>query len=181
MRRYVTWMLITSMLGSPAASFGADFQSIAQGASEKVELKNVQLAADGTLQGQVVDTAGLPQQGVTVAVQSQSDMKSTVARISSDTNGRFAIAGLKDGVCVLNIGGDSFAVRVWSHNIAPPKSLATVALVHGKSVTRGQGPLSNLRNSIANLSTTQKVGLGLLTAAAITIPIALDDDDDDAS
>ena len=134
MRRYMTWMLITSMLGTPAATYGAGPQS----AAHNLNLKNVQLTADGTLLGQILTTAGRPQSDATIAVHAQNDVGKMTTQMTSDQSGRFVVTGLKTGVCVLSVGHETFAFRVWNHKSAPPNSLTSVALVPGESVARGQ-------------------------------------------
>ena len=56
---------------------------------------------------------------------------------------------------------------------APPKSISTIALVQtdGQEVVRG----NQFTDRIQGLSRRQQVGLGLLVAGAIIIPIALQD------
>ena len=81
----------------------------------------------------------------------------------------------------LDSGEETFAFRVWQSDVAPPKSLKSVALVLVDSVQRGQnnnrGIFGRLGNGIRNLTPKHKALLLAAIAAAILIPIAADDDD----
>ena len=177
MRLLTTWMLIASITISPSVTY-----SFETGRSEKVVLRNVQLDDAGTLHGQLLNQAGLPLAQNTISVRSQKDTSQRSIDLRTDANGRFAINGLKNGVCVIDSGEETFAFRVWQSNVAPPKSLKSVALVQGDSVQRGQnndnrGLFQRLGNGIRNLTPKQKALLLAAIAAAIIIPIAADDDD----
>ena len=177
MRTFTSWMLIASIALANTIVASANVPQ-----SEAPQFSNAELTADGVLAGQLLNSAGQPIANAEVTVRSQTDLSKIAATIRTDSNGRFAVADLKNGICVIDASDESFAVRVWQHGIAPPGSLESVALVSDDAVTRGQqsrgGPLSGITNKLTNLTAKQKLCLGLAVAAAIIIPIALDDDDD---
>ena len=141
--------------------------------------------------GQVLTESGLP--GIaTLKVHSQKDGRTVSQVVKTNESGQFQIKGLSNGQCVFTIGDDSFACRVWNHRTAPPQSLETIAVVPKTGVVLGQNCTSDgcqtssaqrsgLRGRLASMTGTQKALLVGVIAAAIVLPIALDDDDDDAS
>lgn len=182
MRSITTWMLVLTITAAPTLTHAAN-QPAANGKAA-LQLKNVELSADGTLQGQVLTESGMP--GIAaITVHSQADAKAVAQVIKTNESGQFEIKGLKNGRCIFTIGEDSFACRVWNHRTAPPQSLQTIAVVPSTGVVLGQNcntcdPCARpgLRGRLACMSGTQKALLVGLVAAAIIIPIALDDDDD---
>jgi hypothetical protein len=128
---------------------------------------DVTLDADGVLRGTVVDSAGQPAAGMAIAVVQQGE---TLAAQRTDGQGQFAIAGLKTGVYQVATPYRIQTCRLWAAQVAPPASKAGILIVNGDQVIRGGmgGP-----GLIAN-----PWFLGAVVAAAIAIPLSLDDDDD---
>jgi len=146
-----------------------------------LQLRNVELSEDGQLHGQVLTKSGVAGIG-TVKVHGSKDGQTAAQAVETDEQGRFAVKGLKTGTCVFTVGDDTFACRVWNHGTAPPKSLQTIAVVPTSGVVLGQNvdpyQKPGLRGKLASMTGTQKALLVGVIAAAIIIPIALDDDDD---
>ncbi len=176
MRTHVTWMLAITMMASPAISFGAETASTKTEA--EYELRNVELTPAGSLEGQLLATDGSAIQNTKVLVRSQANPQKVGQQIVTDAKGRFLATGLKSGACVLEADGQTFAVRVWKKGTAPPKSLQNIALVQPtEGSVRGQSLTDNrIVNAVRSMSRGQKIACGVLLAAAIVIPIALDDD-----
>lgn len=177
MRKLVHSCLAALMLFSPALA-----QASNPARTDKATLKNVELQPDGRFSGQLLSEAGMPVMGVEIKLHEQSNLKAVAQSVRTDKNGKFAVKGLNSGTCVVTVGDDSYACRVWKNGTAPPKSLKTVALIAEADVVRGNcGTGDPCRPSLMQrlrcLSTGQKVGLGLIIAAAITLPIVLSDDD----
>ena len=172
MRTHATWMLALTLVASPTLGFGADSAATASAQSE-LKLQNVELTSSGSLKGQLVTNAGQPVSNVTITVRSQSGLKKVDQQLTTDEDGRFQATGLKTGTLVLQADKETYAVRVWNAGTAPPKSISTIALVQsdGQEVVRG----NQFTDRIRGLSRRQQVGLGLLVAGAIIIPIALQD------
>lgn len=179
MRTHATWMLALTLVASPTLSFGADSAASASAPTE-LQLQNVQLTSVGSLQGQLVTNSGQAVPNAKIAVRSQSDSQKVSQQLTTDKDGRFQTTSLKTGTLVLQAGEQTYAMRVWKEGTAPPKSISTVALVQadGQDIVRAQ---NGLTNRIRSLNNSQRIGLGLLVAAAIIIPIAIDDDEPDAS
>lgn len=180
MRTCLTWMMVFTIAAAPTLVQAKN--PVPQKSGGSVQLKNVELSEEGHLNGQVLTESGAP--GIaTVQVHASKDGKISAQAIKTAENGQFAVKGLKTGTCVFTIGDDTFACRVWNHGMAPPKSLQTVAIVPASGVVLGQGSYQKpgFRERLASMSGTQKALLVGIVAAAIIIPIALDDDDDNAS
>ncbi len=173
MRNHATWMLALTLVASPSLSFGAN-PAASTSAPTKLQLQNVQLTSAGSLQGQLVTNTGQAVPNAKIIVRSPSDKQGVSQQLTTDKDGRFQATGLKTGTLVLQAGEETYAVRVWKDGTAPPKSISTVALVqaNGQEVVRG----NRFTDRVNGLTPKQKIGLGLLVAGAIIIPIAVDDD-----
>ncbi len=145
-------------------------------------VKDVALQNGGVLRGYVVDAQGkgLEREAVRVAANG-----TVVATSSTDANGHFAVAGLSTGVYQVQTATTSDTYRVWDANVAPPAAMQGAMLVDNSETVRGQ----SCGCPPGNCSCTGKAGggwlrhlgspwvLGGIVAAAIAIPLALDDDD----
>lgn len=171
MRTCLVWALAVMVTAMPALS-------VAEVTGQQPTLSNVQLSQDGAMHGLMVSADGKPVADTVVRIHMQGDINRISQTIKSDRDGRFQVRGLKTGTLVVSVGDSSYACRVWNHGIAPPNSVKTAAFVTDGQVVRGQGERRPaFLQRIYSLTTKQKVCLGLIIAAAITIPIALDDDD----
>lgn len=122
---------------------------------------------EGRLSGQIVDPGGHAVAGVSITLV-QRDGRRWAA--TTDTNGRFAIAGLTTGAYFLASSDAELGqnVRLWRADLAPPKAQRSLLLVRSARVTRGQyggeggfftGPLAHT----------------LIVATSIATPLALAD------
>jgi hypothetical protein len=128
-----------------------------------IEIADVELDAQGGLQGVVVDVHGAPQSAAKVVLVQQ---KREVGRVQADRFGRFRLSGLRGGVYSLQSGGQVCFVRAWTSEKAPPKAKAAALIVSGDGVVRGQMPLEQFFAS-------DGVVIAGLVAAMIAIPIAV--------
>ena len=182
MRTYITWMVIFAITTAPAVSSadGITHRSAGQRNHAKLELRNVELTKSGELQGQVLNESGIPISGVAISVQSQQKARTIAKTVRTGDEGRFVISGLRGGQCIFNVGSETFACRVWANNTAPPKSLSSVTIVPSADVVLGNNCNECQPRSCADrlrcMTGTQKAVLVGIVAAAIVLPIALDDD-----
>jgi len=184
---------------SPAATVGNDAIAADNAASKSLPpvpaqgIEDVRLSANGRLQGRVVDRQSNPVANSQIIL---STPKGTLGTIKTDKSGRFSAVGLRPGPLAIQTSGGTQMVRVWSADIAPPKSKPGVLVVVGR-VVRAQCP-SGVEcggcNSCGEGATgfTGHFGgifqralqnpwlMGAGTAAAIAIPLAYDDDDDNS-
>ncbi len=143
--------------------------------TQKLQLVNVELSAQGTLDGQVIDVKGKGLSGVTVAFRNNSTAVKVDAPIlvTSDSNGRFRIPTTLGAVCLLQVGDDTYPCRAWKHGTAPPKSVSEVALVMGdEPIVRGQSQRSRIRR----LSSGQKYGIAVTALGGVAAYMALSRD-----
>lgn len=128
-------------------------------------VRDVALRAAGTLEGQVVDVQGAPQAGAPVTALQEGR---AVAATRTDQAGRFVLANLSGGVYELRAPSASGVYRVWAPRTAPPAAQQDVLLVSGTGVARG---------NLGGIGPWGWAFIGLAVAAAVAIPLALDDDD----
>ena len=132
-------------------------------------VRDLALGDGGTLSGQVVDTAGQPQAGSAVTVWHN---ETQVAATKADSNGTFHVAGLRSGVHQVAAGQGVQMYRFWAPDTAPPAASAEAMVVADQNVARG-----NNGGGFVKFVTNPWVLAGVV-AAAIAIPIALNNDDD---
>ena len=126
-------------------------------------VRDVELQKGGVLSGQLLNVAGQPSSDLTFALV---DRNGDARRIVTDAEGKFRIAGLRGGAYNLVVGKSGVSVRVWAKGTAPPHAQNELLMFDSAMTARGQGGLGLLSNPWF---------LGAAIAAAIAIPIALDD------
>ncbi len=146
--------------------------------------QNVQAPSDvvlqdkGVLVGRIVDLQGVALVKTPVSLQTGGK---EVARVMSDEKGHFQAEGLKGGVYQVASTGHQGVYRLWAPKTAPPAATQGLSIVSQPTdVVRGQygggggSPFSAAGQWIA----AHPIMTAGAVAAAIAIPIALDDDDD---
>jgi len=102
--------------------------------SAQITWKNVELSKTGEMHGQLMDEAGRPLARREVRVMQQNKTQTVL----TDDQGRFVCGKLTSGACAVEHGNNGYALRIWRHGIAPPKSLQSFALIAGQGdVARG--------------------------------------------
>jgi hypothetical protein len=133
-------------------------------------ISDVELKSGGMLSGQVVDSAGQPLVGQAIVVR-QSGREPISSH--TDEGGQFRLNGLSAGLCSIEYGDAPMVCRCWSPNTAPPVATDEVLLITGEPVERSQRCIGDLL--------TGPVLIGLIVAAAVIIPIAVHNSQNDAS
>lgn len=131
---------------------------------------DVELGPGGVIQGQVVDSVGHPLANQRLVIQ-QGNREAVFGQ--SDQFGRFRMSGVGAGVCQVTCGEYAVACRCWTKNTAPPAATKDLLMTIGDATHRGQRPIADLL--------TGPVLIGLIIAAAVAIPIAVHNAQDDAS
>ncbi len=131
-------------------------------------IRDVALQAGGTMRGQVVDAQGNPCAQIPLQVVRTSD-SATVAMTRTDAQGWFKLSSLTGGVYRLQTPAGAAVYRLWAPNTAPPSAVASALIVQGDPTMRG---------NLGNIGWFGWTLIGLGIAAAIALPLALDDDDD---
>lgn len=137
------------------------------GAASGAVIRDVALHPGGQLRGQVVDAQQHPCVQIPLRVIRVSD-QAPVATAQTDGQGQFAVSGLTGGVYRVETPAGAAVYRLWAPNTAPPSAIASALVVQGDPAVRG-----NL-GAIGWLGWTL-IGLGI--AAAVAVPLILDDDD----
>jgi hypothetical protein len=181
------------MVFSPAA-MAAPAEQILLGA-------DVALADGGALTGQVMTAQGAPvaETPVVVSVQGRE-----VSRATTNADGAFIASGLKGGVYEVSTPDSRGVYRLWAPRTAPPAARQGVMIVSGTETVLGQygpppGPTFGppvgppvdpalgpppaqgpFGKAIGWVSNHPFITAGIV-ATAIAVPLALEDDDYDAS
>lgn len=151
--------------------------------------RDVALHEGGVLMGQALNAQGIAIAGVQVNVLASSK---EIARVQTDKDGMFRVAGLTGGVHLVDVGGQQGVYRLWAPSTAPPAAQRGLMLVTDTDVVRGQcGCGTPVCGSPVCGSCCGGGGGGiggwmanhpLITAGAIAtaiaVPLAVDDDDD---
>ncbi len=147
-------------------------------------IRNVQTPTDvvlrdkGVLVGRIVDGQGLAVAKSPVSFQLSGK---EVARVVSNDMGRFEVTGLKGGVYQVASTGHQGNYRLWAPRTAPPAAAKGLSIVSQPvDVIRGQygGGPSNPFSAAGQWIAEHPIMTAGAVAAAIAIPIALEDDDD---
>lgn len=133
-------------------------------------VRDVVLQEGGILTGQVLDAAGAPVAATPVAVV---DQDRAVATALTGDDGRFAMTGVKAGVYQVATAKGVTVCRLWAPRTAPPSALPDALVVNGETVVRGA---MNGGGGVIGFLSNPWVLAGIV-AAAIAVPLALDDDD----
>ncbi|MFV2068550.1 MAG: carboxypeptidase regulatory-like domain-containing protein [Pirellulales bacterium] len=134
-------------------------------------VRDIALQSSGVLQGQVLDTQGIPRAGVQVALTQHGK---PVSMASTGRDGRFQMANLTGGVYEIQTPMGSNVYRLWAPRTAPPSAQDGVLVVAGDEVVRGFG---NFGGGALGLLANPWVLAGIV-AAAIAIPLAISDNND---
>lgn len=155
-------------------------------------IHDVALQSNGVLVGQVVDGQG---QGLAGSVVSVAKQNTKIAQVRTDEQGRFQVAGLTGGVHQVSMAGQTSSCRLWAPRTAPPAAQQGLMLVEQADIVRGQcgcgTPVSGCGcgvygrgaggGGIAGWMANHPVLVAGGIAAAIAVPLAVDDDDSPAS
>jgi hypothetical protein len=130
-------------------------------------IRDVALQPGGILKGQVLNEQAVAQGQTKIAI---AHMGKPFTVTQTDKDGRFVLTDLKPGVYELHLAQGGGAYRVWAPRTAPPAAEEGVLLIQDSRVVRGAngGAFGFLANPWV---------LAGIVAAAIAIPLALDDDD----
>jgi hypothetical protein len=135
---------------------------------------DVALARGGVLTGKIVDRQGAPQTGETVRVIHQGQVVGTA---QTDAGGEFNVADLRGGVYQVETTQGAGVYRLWAAQTAPPAANDGVLVVHGDDAVRGASCDPCGGGGLLGVLANPWVLAGIV-AAAIAIPLLLDDDDD---
>jgi hypothetical protein len=152
-------------------------------AREAVQIRDVELGPHGQFAGQIVNAQGKPISGAAIILRNRSVQLQAI----SNTQGQFQFSSLSGGTYHLEGGQGGQLCRLWKNGTAPPKANGQMLLVQQDGpVALGQNcgtPVcgSPVRGgtSRAKRFLTHPLVIGGLVAAAIAIPVAIHNSDDD--
>ncbi|MFM7056787.1 MAG: hypothetical protein ACKO2P_07670 [Planctomycetota bacterium] len=122
-----------------AVAFQAPIAAVADEPATRIQ--DVRLSRGGVLTTRVVDLEGRPMSGELVEVLHRGQ---PVAKAESDQDGLVTIAGLRPGQHEIVTLSGSLPCRFWAAGAAPPSAVAVPAVVHDRSIVRGQFGAFNL-------------------------------------
>lgn len=174
------------------ASVGVMFPQLALASAPGDEHRrlasDIALQADGSFKGQIVDQQGAGQVNQPVMLLQNGQ---PIATTFTNDDGQFGFRVFKGGVYQVQTAGVTESYRMWSNQTAPPSAVTNATLVKHDTLVRGQNcahcgvsgcaggcvghPGGGGRGVLGFLANPWV--LGGLVAAAIAIPLALDDDD----
>ena len=98
-------------------------------------IRDVELSKDGTLYGQVYTPEGQPISSA--AVQLKFNGK-PVAATNSNSQGRFAITGVRGGAHEVTVGAVTSPVRLWKSGTAPQHATRGLTVAGNETIIRAQ-------------------------------------------
>ncbi len=188
------WIATLAMMVQPQWLLAADNiskQLPNRAAAQPVsKVTDVALGASGILTGQAVDATGKPLARTELTITNGRVKLRTI----TDQQGAFRVTNLQGGVYRVEMGRQTQFCRVWMLGTAPPSATAGLLVVQNGDLALGQScgcgtgvscgsPVCGGRSRVKSLLANPLV-FGGLVAAAIAIPVAIhnaDDDDDPTS
>ena len=138
---------------------------------------DIVLSEGGVLVGQVVNEEGT---GLPMAPLSLRTGGKEITRLHSDRSGKFQVSSLKGGIYQVVSTGHEGVYRFWAPKTAPPAAQQGLTVVSRGDVVRGQyGPpaAGNIFSRFGQTIAEHPLITAGVIAAAIAVPLALEDDD----
>lgn len=98
-------------------------------------IRDVELTADGTLYGQVYTPQGSSVADARVYLRYQG---APIAAAKSNSDGRFAISGVRSGAHEIVVGAVNHPVRLWNNGAAPKSATSALGLAVDETIVRAQ-------------------------------------------
>jgi len=138
------------------------------GAGAPAGIVDVRLDEQGAIHGRLLDVSGNGLADRPVVLQ---HVGGAVSQTQTDSAGRFLLPRVNGGVHQLATGHGTLTCRIWTHAAAPPSATDQLTVVADQQVVRGQQPFHAIF--------TNPLFIGLVIAAAVAIPIAVHNSQDD--
>lgn len=144
--------------------------------NKAIMARDVELSADGTLHGQVLNAEGQFVENAQVELRFQG---TTVARTATTQDGRFEIGGVRGGAHDLTVGSVATPVRLWKTGTAPQGAVSDVVISASEHVVRGQamdqyGNPCNTCPPTSGFGLIDVVTLAMLATSVTALVIAID-------
>jgi hypothetical protein len=175
MRGIAAWLAVVAFVIQPQLLLA---EHLPKASELPVRVVDVALGANGTLTGQLLDRQGrqLPISQI-VVTNGQETWKTY-----TNEQGHFRLEGLVGSTYQVQAVGQIQIVRAWSEGTAPPQASKSLLLVYDNSVVLGQNcgaPVCGSGVGGAKHPLANPLIFGGLVAAAIAIPVAIHNSDDD--
>jgi hypothetical protein len=175
MRTGAAWMAVVALVIQPQLLLA---QPLPGAAEPAIRVVDVALGANGSMRGQLLDRQG--QQLPVSQIQITNGHQTWNTYTSEE--GYFRLEGLVGSTYQLQVAGQVHIVRAWAEGTAPPHALEAILIVHDDRVVLGQHcstPVCGTCISDAKYPLANPLIFGGLVAAAIAIPVAIHNSDDD--
>lgn len=168
LRASLSTLACLGMLAAPlwAADPGIVLQSVK---TSKPLALDVKLDSQRGLSGEVRDTQGKLQARANVQLWQR---KQLLQRVQADATGKFRFADVRGGFYRIQTAQSGVACRAWTAVAAPPAARESLLVVTNIYSARGQQPINEV-------FCYNPFVMGTIIAAAIAIPIAVHNSDDD--
>ncbi|MFN9718173.1 MAG: carboxypeptidase-like regulatory domain-containing protein [Planctomycetota bacterium] len=139
--------------------------------------RDIELTADGTLQGQVRTAEGRPVENAEVELRYQG---TPIARTMTGATGEFSVTGVRGGAHDLHVGAVSSPIRLWKNGTAPEGSLNGIVVSADEEIIRGQAcdpygaPCNTCPPTSSGFGLIDVVTLAMLGTAVTGLVVAID-------
>ncbi|MCA9234376.1 MAG: carboxypeptidase regulatory-like domain-containing protein [Planctomycetales bacterium] len=175
--RVLAFTAVAALVLQPAVLCAQTPAGVAPMTNQAFQVVDVQLDATGGLSGQVMTPQGQPVPGATITLADVQPPQTT----TTNAKGQFRLSGVRGGVHQLQVGSQMQMCRVWKAGTAPPSAVPQLLVVQDARVALAQNcgspvacGLAGCKEALAN-----PLVVGGLIAAAIAIPVAIHNADDD--
>lgn len=175
----VAWAAATGTLAPQGAIAQTTVPAAAPASASGLQAQaaDVVLEPNGTFHGQAVTAQGAPAAGVAVAIEQGAFRVDTV----SGADGKFTASLPRGGVYRVKAGAAVQTCRVWAAGTAPPRAASGLLLVPDGQFALGQHCGTPVAATVAGARSalSHPLVFGGIVAAAIAIPVAIHNSDDD--
>lgn len=171
---YAAWFAVVGFC-FPATSLAGDKPMLTP---QRGAIVDIALAPGGVLTGWIVNAHGQPVPNIPISVRHANQ---EVARATTSQDGTYRIHNLRGGVYHVESGNGTRLCRLWASQTAPPFAQKGLIVVSDPDVILAQfpnGPMGTFLEN-AKYTLTNPLVIGGIVAAAVAIPVAIHNSDDD--
>ena len=182
MQRSCVWGSVAVLVFQPQFLFAAE-QPTASAPStpaRAMAVVDVELQPDGLLLGQLVDGQGRPLSATTIQLTS----KQKKWQVQTDQQGRFQLKNMTGATYTVQSGQQVQLVRAWAPGTAPPSATKGLLFVQDGDLVLAQhcaSPVCGSAVAAAKHPLANPWVVGGLVAAAIAIPVAIHNSNNDST
>lgn len=174
-KRVVAAMLCAAICMQQAVFAAQPKFTVVEGVKVYQGIQNLVLDANGSLNGAIVDVNGQPVEGAIVVIGQQTEH---VATVKTNERGEYSYNGLTPGVYQVASFAGLRTFRVWNAGTEPQDAVKGAIDATDSKTFRGQCDERGGDEGLCLRLLKSPLVWTAVIAAAIAIPLALDDDDD---